>query len=282
MISLTVTAIAHLLDAEVGSEVPVAQGTLHGREYPVRFQFPAARSIGPRSRTARSAGKLGSKRIDSIGVLRLRLDGSHVFKPRARLVSTETDATLCFRSSRPGRRRKSRGRRHPPPKELRAASTPPVDPAAIPNYRIVAPSVASAGRPTADGLQRLRALGFRTVIDLRTDAEEGVAEEEEIVREQGLRYARIPVTPASLRPADVEAVAKLIDDPSAGPVLLHCSSANRTGGVWAVIQATRRGTSLDEALEVGRKAGLRSEAMIEAVRRVIGEAAPASPPPGPR
>jgi hypothetical protein len=70
----------------------------------------------------------------------------------------------------------------------------------------------------------------------------------------------------------------VLDDPSAGPVLLHCASSNRVGGVWAVIQA-RKGKALDEALAAGREAGLHNPQMEAAVRRVLG--VPAATPPKP-
>ena len=59
---------------------------------------------------------------------------------------------------------------------------------------------------------------------------------------QGLRYVWVPVTPDTLSLADVEAVEKVLDDPASGPVLLHCVSSNRVGGVWAV----RRGPTGQE------------------------------------
>jgi uncharacterized protein (TIGR01244 family) len=143
------------------------------------------------------------------------------------------------------------------------------DPQAIPNYRRIAPGVAAAGQPSTDGLRQLKALGFRTVVNLRTDSEKGFEDEGAILREQGLGYVHVPVTPATFKPEDVDAVLKVLDNPAAGPVLLHCSTANRVGGVWAAVEV-RRGRALEEALEIGRKAGLTGEAMTDAVRRVAG------------
>jgi uncharacterized protein (TIGR01244 family) len=144
-----------------------------------------------------------------------------------------------------------------------------VDPAQIPEYRLVRPDLAAAGQPSPEALGRLKEMGFRTVVNLRTE-KEGAVEEKAVVEAQGLRYVWVPVTAESLSLADVEAVEKVIEDPSAGPVLLHCHSSNRVGGVWAVVEA-RRGKSLEEALAAGRAAGLRSPGMEDAVRRVLGQ-----------
>lgn len=142
-----------------------------------------------------------------------------------------------------------------------------MDPVAVPNYAVLRPGVATAGQPTLEALRQLKTQGFRTVINIRTEAE-GPKGEEEIVKGLGLRYVSIPVTPETLSLGDVRAVAKLLDDPEAAPVLFHCASSNRVGGVIAVIEGLG-GKSLDESEAVGRKAGLHSPAMVEAVRRLL-------------
>ena len=145
-----------------------------------------------------------------------------------------------------------------------------VDPSLIPNYSVVRPGLAAGGQPTGEGLKQLKEWGFRTVINLRTDAEPGVAEEEEAVKAEGLRYVRVPVSPATFRAEDVAAVKAVLDDPSAAPILLHCSTSNRVGAVWALILA-RQGKSPEEAEAEGKRVGLKSEAMLQAARRVLKE-----------
>ena len=142
----------------------------------------------------------------------------------------------------------------------------------IAQYHVVRPGLAVSGELSPEAQKQLQALGFKTVIDLRTERE-GTAAEAARVREQGLRYVSVPVTPATLTEKDVEAVAAILDDATAEPVLLHCASANRAGGLLAAVLA-RQGKSLEEAEAEGVKAGLASASMKEAVRRV---AAPAPP-----
>jgi uncharacterized protein (TIGR01244 family) len=149
-----------------------------------------------------------------------------------------------------------------------------MEPAQIPAYRLIRPDLATAGQPSPEALARLGKMGFRTVVNLRTE-KEGAVDERAVVESQGLRYVWVPVTPETFSLADVEAIEKVVDDPSAGPVLVHCASSNRVGGAWAVIQA-RKGKGLDEAEAAGREAGLHSPQMEAAVRRVLG--APAPPP----
>jgi uncharacterized protein (TIGR01244 family) len=143
-----------------------------------------------------------------------------------------------------------------------------VVPTLIPNYQLVRPDLATGGQPTPTGLRELKALGFRTVINLMSEAE-GTQEEREAVLAAGLRYVAVPITPDRFRREDVEAVGRVLEDPGARPILLHCASANRVGGVWTVWQVMK-GRSYADAEAEGRKIGLKSPSMISAVRRVLG------------
>jgi uncharacterized protein (TIGR01244 family) len=143
-----------------------------------------------------------------------------------------------------------------------------LDPHEIPNYHRVRPGVATGGQPSAEVLSRLGAMGFKTVINLRTE-KEGAKDEETAAKDAGLSYVWVPVTPDTFSLEDVDRVGKVLEDGAAAPVLLHCASANRVGAVWAVL-AARRGRTLDEALAEGKEIGLSSPAMVEAVRRVVG------------
>jgi uncharacterized protein (TIGR01244 family) len=145
-----------------------------------------------------------------------------------------------------------------------------LDPHDVPNYHRVRPGVATGGQPSAEVLARLGALGFKTVVNLRTE-KEGAKDEETAAKAAGLAYVWVPVTADSFSLEDVDRVEKVLENEAAGPVLLHCASANRVGAVWAVL-AARRGRSIDEALAVGQEVGLSSPAMVDAVRRVAGAA----------
>ena len=126
-----------------------------------------------------------------------------------------------------------------------AAIPESVEASAIPAYRVVQPGLATAGQPTPEATLKLKEQGFRTVINLRAEGEPGVKEEEEAVKRLGLRYVSVPVTPATFSQQQVDAVAQVLDDKDAGPVLLHCGSANRVGAVWTVLQV-RRGKGYEE------------------------------------
>jgi hypothetical protein len=79
-----------------------------------------------------------------------------------------------------------------------------MDPAAIPNYQVLRPGLAVAGKPSPEALAKLKDHGFKTVIDLRSEAE-GLAEEKAIVESQGLRYVSVPITATTFSLEDARA-----------------------------------------------------------------------------
>jgi uncharacterized protein (TIGR01244 family) len=148
-----------------------------------------------------------------------------------------------------------------------------VDSALIPAYRVIEPGLAAAGQPTSEALGKLKAMGFRTVVNLRTE-QEGAAAERKVVEAQGLRYVSVPVTPDTLSLADATAVEAALAGAGGRPALLHCASSNRVGALWALVQACR-GKSIGEAEAAGMAAGMRPT-MLPAVQRALSGAALAS------
>ena len=156
---------------------------------------------------------------------------------------------------------------------LLAAGAPEAVPT-IQGYHRVSDQLATAGQPDEATLAQLKALGFRTVVNLRRTSEDPIVEKEkDLVEAAGLRYVSVPLTPATLTGADVDKVVAALAEPDAGPVLLHCHTGNRAGGVWAVI-AARGGEPWEQAVEEGRHAGLASTEMTEAARKIATESTP--------
>ena len=129
------------------------------------------------------------------------------------------------------------------------------------------------GQPDAAAFERLAEdAGIQTIINLRRPQElESLAfDEPAVVEALGMHYVNIPFTPDGLSAEDVDRLAAVLAE-TKGPVLLHCGSSNRAGGMWAAYLARHRGFDLDEAIRLGKTAGLRRDTMIEAVRRVAEE-----------
>ncbi len=128
------------------------------------------------------------------------------------------------------------------------------------------------GQPDEASLARLAGeAGVKTIVNIRFPEEMSRVsfDEQAVVDSLGLRYVTIPVSPASFSQEDVDRFAEVLSETDE-PVLLHCASSNRVGGMWAAYLAMHRGVSAGEAIELGRSAGLRSDGMVAAVRRVAG------------
>ncbi len=136
--------------------------------------------------------------------------------------------------------------------------------------------VVFGGQPDPQALERAAREGVGVVVNLRTapEVEALPYDEEARVEALGMRYESIPIRPDAFGPEEVDRFAEVVREAGEQPVLLHCGTSNRVGGLWAAYLARHRGVPPEEALERGRAAGLRSDSMIEATERVI-EAEPA-------
>jgi uncharacterized protein (TIGR01244 family) len=126
-----------------------------------------------------------------------------------------------------------------------------------------------AGQPGAASLRAAAADGVGLVINLRPGPEMAKVpfDEPALVAELGMRYVSIPVTTPAFSSADVDRFTEALAATDR-PVLLHCASSNRCGGLWAAYLVREHGLDLDKALELGRAAGLRTSGMVTAARRV--------------
>jgi uncharacterized protein (TIGR01244 family) len=129
------------------------------------------------------------------------------------------------------------------------------------------PQVYTAGQRAAGDWSAIAAGGVRTVIDLRTQGELKDRDERAEVEAAGLRYVALPIAGhAGVTPDNARVLSALLAD-AHGPVLVHCASGNRAGGLLALALAAR-GMAPADALEAGRGAGMTS---AEApVRQALG------------
>ena len=151
------------------------------------------------------------------------------------------------------------------------AQTESEDPLAktIPNYtRATDGEIVYAGQPSQDGFQVVKDAGFQTVINLRP-ADEMSFDEKKVVEDLGMAYVNIPITTLSITDEKVGRLADLLGDPEAAPVLLHCGSSNRVGGMWYIYRALFTDASEEEAMEEATKYGLRSAMLKTVVERYV-------------
>lgn len=132
--------------------------------------------------------------------------------------------------------------------------------------RPFAPGLYASGQPTPQDLAALAARGVHTVINLRAPSEPVDYDEAAEAERVGLRYVAIPV--AGPQDVTMETVARfsreLEDAGRHGGTLVHCASANRAGALVALDQGLAKGASREQALVMGRAAGLTTlEPLVE-------------------
>ena len=125
------------------------------------------------------------------------------------------------------------------------------------NERQIATGISIAGQPTVEELKNLGDTDYRTIINLRSDGEDGaVADEERLVEGAGLNYASIPVTPQTLDDSAVFRFSQALDSVDSQPAVAHCGSGGRAGIMVLLHLAIQHGWSLARTLEEGERLGI--------------------------
>lgn len=116
----------------------------------------------------------------------------------------------------------------------------------------------TGGQPTLQQIDALAAQGVRTVIDLRGDDEVRGYDEAAELQRRGIAYKRLPIRGKDDLSADNAATLKALLDESGDGVLLHCASGNRVGALLALMAQQEEDATPQQALELGKRAGLGS------------------------
>lgn len=110
-------------------------------------------------------------------------------------------------------------------------------------------------QPDAAELQQAAAAGFQSVMNLRSQNESGVLDDEAQQAEAaGLTYANIPVKPDAISDEQVDQLMQQIDE-LPKPVLIHCKSGLRSGLIALLYTAIRQQMAVDQALDLAKQNG---------------------------
>jgi uncharacterized protein (TIGR01244 family) len=129
--------------------------------------------------------------------------------------------------------------------------------AALPNAGTPLPGVMTAGQPRAEDFARLAAAGCATVLDLCAPEEARGFDEPAAVAAAGLDYVNVPVRSYTPTDALFDQVRALLRDTARRPLLFHCRSANRVGGLLLPSLILDAGMDQEEALALAARVGLR-------------------------
>jgi tyrosine-protein phosphatase SIW14 len=128
----------------------------------------------------------------------------------------------------------------------------------LPNFHKVNDLVYRGAQPKSGGLERLKQLGIKTVVNLR-NADARAKQEEARARMAELQYFNIPFERWD-RPRDkeMERVLSIINDPANQPVFVYCQrGADRTGVVIAVYRIAYDGWTSQQAKAEAKRYGMK-------------------------
>jgi tyrosine-protein phosphatase SIW14 len=119
------------------------------------------------------------------------------------------------------------------------------------NLHKVSDNLYRGAQPDDEGIQELKKLGIKTVVNLRSDQSD-----EKMLKDSGIAYKAIPMSAADPKNEDVITFLKIITDSNNIPVFVHCRyGADRTGMMCAVYRIFVQGWSKQDAVEEMTKGG---------------------------
>ena len=97
------------------------------------------------------------------------------------------------------------------------------------NFHKVSDILYRGARQNAEGYKKLKEMGIKTVVNLRTSNKE-----EKIVKDAGLNYVFIPTKTSKLGDDTIEKFLQVVSDKDNWPVFVHCyHGSDRTGAAVA-------------------------------------------------
>ena len=151
-----------------------------------------------------------------------------------------------------------------------AVVTPHVSEHDLPNFHAVTPVLFRGAAPTPHGLEILKKMGMKTVIDLRI-APKTVAKEHAQLDQLGIKFINMPMSGDGFQKsfddkgkvvpteAQIQTFLKTIADPAQQPVFVHCQhGADRTGTMIGIYREQVAGWPYDKTYKEMRKYGFNS------------------------
>lgn len=136
------------------------------------------------------------------------------------------------------------------------------------------------GQPIPDVAFQAQESGYRTIVDLCAPNEYHSYDPERI-ESLGVRYINIPIKgEGDLCHSSARKLHEVLENQAARPVMVHCASGARVGALFALRARWVLGHPAEQALSLGRQAGLRPGPMEQVVRTLIQDNLAAEPRSG--
>lgn len=121
----------------------------------------------------------------------------------------------------------------------------------VPNLHKVSKQLYRGAQPSAKGMQELKKLGIKTIVNLRS-----FHSDRDEMGDTGLDYEHIFMKTWHPESKEVVRFLKIVTDPNRTPVFVHCQrGADRTGTMCAIYRIAVQGWSKTESIEEMTKGG---------------------------
>ena len=121
-----------------------------------------------------------------------------------------------------------------------------IDLAGVPNLHKVSDDLYRGAQPTEEGVRQLRALGIRTIVNLRSFH----SDRDEIGETNDVAYEQIATQPWAVTHDDIVRFLRIVTDPNQTPVYVHClRGADRTGTMCAIYRMVVQGWTPEQAIQ---------------------------------
>jgi tyrosine-protein phosphatase SIW14 len=121
-----------------------------------------------------------------------------------------------------------------------------MDLAGVPNLHKVSDDLYRGAQPSEEGIRQLKALGIKTLINLRAFH----SDRDEIGETNDIDYKHIATQPWAVTNDDIVRFLRIVTDPNRTPVYVHCQrGADRTGTMCAIYRMVVQGWTKEQALQ---------------------------------
>lgn len=121
----------------------------------------------------------------------------------------------------------------------------PLQAPGLPNFHKVSDTLYRGAQPTADGVRQLKAMGIKTIVNLRA-----THSDRDEIGDAEIGYEHISMKTWHPEDEDVVRFLRIVSDPSNTPIFVHCQrGADRTGTMCAVYRIAVQGWTRRDAIE---------------------------------
>ena len=131
----------------------------------------------------------------------------------------------------------------------------------IVNFARIETTVACAGAITPDSVEKIRDMGFRSIINLRRASEEGanIDAESAAADAAGIKFVHLPFGGSELDPGVADQFLETITEAGTSPAFIHCAGGGRAATMWFIKRVIVDEWDVDTALEEATALGLNPE-----------------------